>query len=180
MSILKKIRIYHASLAVTAILAYLTGEFGVIHSWLGYGVAAIIVFRLLWALGGNKQLGLSKFHPNFDGLAVTNIFTHPAVSKTLLLGIALSLILATATGIAMDKGKDIGLANATLVAQAYADDDKEEEGEDENESIMSEAHEFFSNLMLLSVFAHASYLLLFRTPLAKFMLFIKNPANKGS
>lgn len=153
MSIIHSIRLYHAILASLAILAFITGEFGDIHSWLGYGVGVVIVFRLLWALGGNKQVGLSRFYPHFEGLNVTNMFTHPAVSKTLLLGIAVSVIAATVTGIAIDGVKS-------------------------HDSFLEETHEFFANLMLIFVGAHVCYLLLFKRPLAKFMLFIPRDNSK--
>lgn len=173
MSIIHRIRIYHATLAALSILAYLTGDFGLIHSWLGYGIAAVITLRLLWALSGDPHVGLLRFYPSFEGLNLSNAFTHPAITKTLILGIAISLIAATVTGIAMDKGKSIGLAKAQLVSVAYADQDKER---DKDESLIGEAleetHEFFANLLLLFVGLHVSYLLLFKRSLAKFMLFI--------
>ena len=153
MSIIHSIRLYHATLAVLAILAFITGEFGAVHSWLGYAVGVVIIFRLLWALGGNKQVGLSRFYPNFEGLNVTNAFTHPAISKALLLGIALSVIAATATGVALE---NIGRHNKFL----------------------EETHEFFANAMLMFVGAHVCYLLLFKRPLAKFMLFIPKGDSK--
>lgn len=31
------------------------------HAWLGYGVAGLIVLRLLWASGGERQAGLMRF-----------------------------------------------------------------------------------------------------------------------
>jgi cytochrome b561 len=90
------------------------------------------------------------------------------------MGIALSLMAATVTGIAMDKGKSIGIANTKIVSVAYADHDG---GYNRDESFMDEAleatHEFFANLFLIFVGLHASYLLLFKRPLAKFMLFIE-------
>lgn len=179
MTIMQKIRIYHASLAILSILAYLTGELGIIHSWLGYGVAAVILFRLLWALSGNPHVGLMRFYPSFEGLNLTNVFTHPAVTKVFMLGIALSLLAVTATGIAMDKGKAIGLANAEFVSVAYADDEEEERHDGKGESLYEEAleemHEFFANLMILFVGMHVSYLFLFKRPLAKFMLFLNKP-----
>ena len=178
MSIMHKIRVYHACLASMSVIAYLTGELGVIHSLIGYGVSVVIVFRLLWALSGNPQVGLMRFYPSFEGLNLNNASTHPAVSKVLMLGILLNLLAVTATGIAIDKGKDIGLANADIVSKVYADDDgedeenEEEKGESFYDEALGEMHELFANLLLLFVGIHVSYLLLFKLPLAKFMLFI--------
>lgn len=179
MTTIQKIRIYHASLAILSILSYATGELGIIHSWLGYGVALVIAFRLLWALAGNPYVGLARFYPSFEGLNLTNIFTHPSISKIFILGIALSLIGLTATGIAIDKGRDIGLANMNLVATAYADDDGGHEKKNESfyEDALEEGHELLANFLLLFVAMHVTYLLIFKRSLAKFMLFL-NKSNK--
>lgn len=175
---MQKIRAYHATLAILSILSYTTGGLGIIHSWLGYGVAVVMVFRLLWSLSGNPHVGLMRFYPSFDGLNLTNIFTHPAITKVFMLGIALSLISVTATGIAIDKGKDLGLANMEVVATAYADDDDEDrskKSESFYEEALEEGHELFANMLLFFVGMHVSYLLLFKRPLAKFMLFLNKP-----
>lgn len=179
MNIMNRIRIYHATLATLSIIAFLTGEMEIIHAWLGYGVAIVILFRLLWALSGERQVGLDRFYPSFEGLKVNTLFTHPAVSKGLILGVALSLLGVTFTGIAIDKGKAIGLANTQMIADAYAGDDAHEDGGgNEEEGLMTEIHEVFSNIMLLFVGMHVSYLVLFRRPLAKFMLFLPRQAAK--
>lgn len=60
-----------------------------------------------------------RFYPSFEGLKFDNAFTHPSISK--------SLMLATGTSIALDKGKSIGLANAGMVASAHANDDEKKE-----------------------------------------------------
>ena len=172
MNIMNRIRIYHATLATLAILAYLTGELGLVHAWLGYGVAIVIALRLLWTLSGERQVGLMRFYPSFEGLKANNMLTHPAISKTLMLGIALSLIAVTGTGIAIDKGKSVGLANAQMVSAAYADDDEREGGHEKEEGFLTETHELFANLLLLFVGMHVTYILLFKFPLAKFMLFV--------
>lgn len=176
MPIMQKIRAYHAILAVLSLLAYITGELGIIHSWLGYGVAMVIAFRLLWALSGNPHVGLIRFYPSFEGLNLTNIFTHSSISKIFMLGIALNLIAATTTGIVIDKGRSIGLANTEIVANAHADDNgHHKKSESFYEEALEEVHEFFANFLLLFVGMHVSYLLLFKFPLAKFMLFLNKP-----
>lgn len=179
MNIMQHIRVYHATLAILAILAYLTGDDDAVHAWIGYAVATVIVLRLLWALSGNPHVGLMRFYPNFEGLNLSNAFTHPAITKTFMLGIALSLVIATATGIAMDKGKFIGLANTELISADGGDDDDHNRDKSLAGEVLEEAHEFFANLLLVFVGLHISYLLLFKRPLAKFMLFVpKKDARK--
>lgn len=176
MTIMHRIRIYHAALAILATLAYLTGDDDSLHAWLGYAVVAVVCLRLLWALTGNPHVGLMRFYPQFDGLNLTNAFTHPAITKTFMLGIAVSILSVTTTGILMDKGKSIGIANIELVSAAYADDDEHnskhhKKQESFYDEVLEETHEFFGNLLLIFVGLHVSYLLLFKRPLAKFMLF---------
>lgn len=177
MSTAHRVRLYHAALAILSILAFITGEMGIVHAWLGYGVGVVILLRLLWALSGDRQVGLMRFYPDFEGLKAGNFFTHPIISKILMLGIAISLIAATATGIAMDKGKAIGMTNVSIFAPAYADDNREE-NEDGEEGPWGETHEFFANMMLLFVGLHITYLLLFKLPLARFMMFMPPTAKK--
>ena len=148
MPLLRRIRIYHATLATLTVLAFVTGEAGLIHEWLGYGVAAVIVARLIWALSGVRQLGLMRFYPQFRGLRLDNAFTHPAVSRTILLSIAVCLIGVTVTGLALDDGR---------------------------ESVLEEIHEAMANILIWLVGAHVAYLLLFKRPLARFMLFFDPP-----
>jgi len=174
MNIMHRIRLYHATLGILSLLAYMTGDFGLIHAWLGYGVAIVILIRLLWSLGGDRNVGLMRFYPSFEGLDISNVFVHPAISKTLLLGIALSLIGVTITGIAMDRGKAIGVSNVGVASTAYAEDGEDKSEED---GFLSEAHELFANGLLLFVGMHVSYLLLFKRPLAKFMLFMPPKPN---
>ena len=176
MNVIKFLRLYHAALAITAILAYITGELGIIHAWLGYGVALIIVMRLIWAMSGVSQLGLSKFYPSFEGIKFNNALTHPAISRILLAGIALSVIAVTITGMMMDEGKSIGLAEIKMITPALADGN-EEYGEGD-ESFLSESHEFLANVMLLFVGMHVTYLILFKRPLALFMLFVPKQDKK--
>jgi cytochrome b len=173
-----RLRAYHDTLAVVVILAYLTGEAGGIHAWLGYGVAAMIALRLVLALSGLPQLGMFRFYPHFERLKLANAMTHPVISRILLLGIAITLLVATATGIAMDGGRTIGLAETPLIAAAYADDD-ERDRDGRQEGDLSEVHEVAANVLLLIVAMHVGYLFLFKRPLALFMLFMGAPQSKA-
>ncbi|WP_353255476.1 cytochrome b/b6 domain-containing protein [Hyphomonas sp.] len=192
-NIMNRVRLYHAFLATLAIAAYLSGEMDPVHAWLGYGVAAVIVLRLLWALGGARQVGLMRFYPNFEGLKLKGALTHPAISRVLMLGIALSLLTVTGTGIVMDQGRSIGLspARAELAADAgpqsaaprgsyRGEEDEGEDGEEGEGGPLGEIHELAANLLLLFVGMHVAYLLVFKRPLAKFMLFLPRGNRKNS
>ena len=185
-----RLRVYHALLAIGVVAAYFSTEWGGVHAWLGYGVAGVILFRLVLALTGAPQLGLMRFYPHFHGLKLGNAFTHPAISRVLLVGIAVCLIGVTATGIAMDKGRTLSLGAPPAVSAASpeigarassegedADEgrgDEEEEGdgqEGEEGGPLGELHELFGNGLMLLVAVHVSYLFLFKRPLARFMMF---------
>jgi cytochrome b len=125
---------------------------------------------------------LSRFYPQFEGLTLGNAFTHPAISKTLLAGIAACLILATATGIALDRGRVLGLVTNAVVTEAHAWDigrerhrDAEAGGGQQEDGIVGELHEGLSNFLMIIVGLHVVYLFLFKRPLARFMLFIAVP-----
>jgi cytochrome b len=180
LAVMHRLRAYHALLAVLAMAAYLSAEWGKIHAWFGYGVATVIVLRLVLAFSGAPQLGLMRFYPHFKGMKLGNAMTHPAISRTLLLAIAISLLGVTGTGIAMDRGRAIGLAGTPSGASSAIvgetrdgeyDESGREAGEDEEEGVVAEVHELLGNLLVLLVGLHVSYLLLFKRPLARFMLF---------
>jgi len=183
MSVMHRLRAYHALLAVLAVAAYATGEMGLVHAWLGYAVSVVLIGRVLWALTGAPQLGLMRFYPHFAGLKLGNAMTHPAISRTLLLGIGICLIGVSATGIALDRGRSLGLGTESAVAVPVAKGStekqvkavtspKDDRKHEDSEGAMSEVHEFLANLLAGLVSLHVAYLLLFKWPLARFMLFL--------
>jgi cytochrome b len=175
MAVMHRIRIFHAFLAITVLAAYFSAETGLIHAWLGYGVAALIAFRLIWALSGAPQLGLERFYPSFKDLHLKGIATHPAISRLLLACIALSVIGATGTGIMMDNGRSLQPASLSSLSFS-AESEESEESEDESGEAYEETHELLANLAMAFVVMHVLYLLAFKRPLARFMLF----ANKSA
>lgn len=182
MTVMSRLRAYHALLAVLVIAAFLSSEWGRAHAWLGYGVAGVIVLRLILALTGAPQLGLRRFYPQFRGMKLDNAFTHPAISRVLLIGIAVCLLGVTGTGIAMDSGRTFGAAPPP-VSQPARGEPRDLEGEERGEGPerdsdedgeggpLAEIHEFLGNSLILLVASHIAYLLLFKRPLARFMLF---------
>jgi cytochrome b len=173
MAVMHRIRIFHAFLALSVLGAYFSGEMGLVHAWLGYGVAALILFRLIWALSGAPQLGLARFHPSFRDLHLKGIMTNPMISRVLLAGIAISVIGATGTGIMMDKGR--ALQPSAISSFSLSGENAREGREDESGEMSEEAHEYLANLAIALVALHVLYLLTFKLPLARFMLF----ANKS-
>lgn len=193
MPAMQRLRAYHLLLAVLVVAAYFTGDEDRLHAWLGYGVAVVILLRLLMVFTGAPQLGLMRFYPHFEGLKLGTLFTHPAISRSLLLGIAICTIGAVGTGVWMDGGRSLGIGGAPegvarmerVEGPAAADRDHEEDddgdegerrgaghAESDGDEAVGEVHELLANLLLAFVGAHVTYLLLFKRPLARFMLFL--------
>lgn len=188
---MKKLRLWHALLALLAVAAYLTEGEEPWHQMLGYSVAVMIAIRLLMALFGAGPLGLQRFYPKFHDLKLGTAATHPAISRVLLLGIALCLLGVTTTGVLMDQGKTFQpLSGATVGASVspdmrsgddddgplpYPRDNGDARDEDGDEGPLGEVHELLANLLIGMVALHVSYLILFKWPLARFMLFVRQP-----
>jgi len=186
MNVFRKLRLYHAMLASSALAAYATGESGIVHAWIGYAIAGIILFRLAWGMYGPSQLRIGRFLPDLASLFQIRAVNHPAIARVLLGGVIASLLLVTGSGIALDRsGASTAVAEAATVQVPKLDlrmpatslniaasrERFHEEEHEEHEGWLQELHEFSGNMMLLFVGLHVSYMLLFRRPLALFMLF---------
>lgn len=177
MSLFHKIRVYHAVLALLVTAAYLTGdELKGVHIWLGYAVAAVILFRVIWAAVGPRQLGISRLFPDLMELAKVRRLNHPMISRTLLAGIVITLLLTTGTGLLM-KPPPLGqFAAEVAIAPAFADGDgvREYDRDGEENEALEEVHETTANLLVLFVALHVTYIFAFKRPMALFMLFRRN------
>ncbi len=188
---MKTLRIWHALIALLATAAYLAEDAEPLHQLLGYGVVALVTLRLLMAMFGSGALGLQRFYPKFHDLKLGTIATHPAISRTLLLGIAFALLGVATTGILMDRGEtlqSLQARSASMPLSQYLFAGNEEkrpiaaggEGVGEREDgdgdgLLGEVHELFANLLIGFVALHVGYLILFKWPLARFMLFVRQP-----
>lgn len=176
---IKQLRLWHAVLAVLATATYLAEDVAPLHQLLGYGVVLLVVIRLLMALSGAGALGLQRFYPKFHDLKLGTIGTHPAISRMLLLGIAVAVLGISTTGVLMDRGETLqsvpAISSGASLDGYLGGDDRHEEGDDE-EGWLGEVHELFANGLIGLVGLHVTYLIVFKWPLARFMLFVRRPA----
>lgn len=192
MSVFEKLRLYHAALALLALVAYATGEAGLIHAWLGYGVAVLLVFRITWAFFGPRQLGLARFLPRSSEIKTSNFPDHPAIGQLFIIAILTSVLVAVGTGVALDRLNSLPVliwtADRAVTTPATVDRTKhaiatagDREGDDDGkgESWLEEVHEASANLLLICVALHIAYLLLFKRKLAFFMLFRKSASRSA-
>lgn len=185
-------RIYHVLFAIGATVSYFTAEeLGLVHAWLGYGIAALIACRLVLGLLARRGFAFRRLIPRLASppQGMTGM-RHPAINQVLALALLVSVAGAAGTGIAMDKGGTLSgksiraddkdgehgredgeerEASFSLIARAYADDG-EREGEEEGP--LGELHEAFGSVLLPLALLHALYLLVFRFDMARFMLFL--------
>ncbi len=141
----------------------------------------VIIIRIIWAFTGDQQVSLNRFNPSCLGINLSNFFTHPLISKILMLLIAICLIGVCVTGLIMDKGRAIDFVDLKIFTNSFASQDRDdhhknrhENKDDNDENLLSETHELFANLMLLIDVINVAYLFLFKRYMAKFMLFIPN------
>ncbi len=162
------VRLFHWSLVLFFILAYLTGESELenIHAWLGYIIAGLIGFRLIWGFIGTKYTRFSNFicRPAEILAYLRSLMTHhpkhylghnPAGGAMVVI-MLLTLGFVTWTGLEVYAAEGKGpLANSAIslrIPAAHADG--WEHGDSEGDEFWEEAHEFSVNLMLLLVFVH--------------------------
>ena len=113
-------RLYHLLFGAAALAAYLTAEeLGLVHAWLGYGIAALLLLRL--ALGLLRRRGF-EFRRLLSRAGAAPLgqggIRHPAIGHALTLALLVCIGGAAGTGIAMDRG-------GTLVGQSIRSDDGE-------------------------------------------------------
>lgn len=168
------VRVFHWSLVVAFIVAWLSGEEeSLVHVYAGYVILGLVGFRIVWGLVGPRYARFSNFlySPGRTVSYLRSLLSQNPEHYTghnpaggwmivLLLG---SLLVAVYTGLEVYAAEGQGpLAGGgpgiELIATARADDDSddEHEGDDENEAeeFWEELHEFSANFTLLLVFVH--------------------------
>ena len=141
------VRVFHITLVTLMILAFISGDLGVVQDILCYGVAAIIALRLLCVLLKPCQPCLNRFYPDFAWLRFDRWRRHLSVRPTLIFWITTAQVGATAMCLLIDR-------------ETVTDD-----------GVMSEMLEVFYNLVVVLFILHLLRLLAFKRPLARLMLY---------
>jgi len=148
------VRIFHWALASFFFIAWLTGEeWGYLHEWSGYTVAALVAFRIVWGLIGTPYARFRSFiFAPGKVLEYLRGLADGSAAKLHYLGhnpaggaMAIALLLCSAglavTGMALAGGEGHGPLAATALASL-------------DEHQLEEIHEAFANFALLLVVAH--------------------------
>ncbi|MFQ5582774.1 MAG: cytochrome b/b6 domain-containing protein [Mariprofundaceae bacterium] len=162
------VRLFHWSLVLFFILAYLTGEGELesLHAWAGYIIGALIALRFLWGFVGTKHARFSDFiyRPAEIVAYLKSLLSrrpkhyigHNPAGGAMVVVMLIVLALVTWTGLETYAAEGKGpLANSAIsleIPAAYADG--WEHGENREDEFREEVHEAAVNLMLLLVFAH--------------------------
>lgn len=179
-------RFHHLAFGAAVLAAWFTAEStGIVHAWIGYVAATLLLLRLLLGILHRKGFELRRLRPSLatPPRGQTGL-RHPAIGRTLSLTLFLAVAGTAGTGIAMDRG-------GTLVGQSIRtegegeeheereehgfrgeDEGREEEEERKEEGVLAEVHETLGNLILPLVVLHLLYMLLLRYDLARFMLYL--------
>lgn len=165
------VRLFHWSLVVAFVVAYLTGEDeSQWHIYFGYVIGGLLVFRLVWGVVGSQYARFSDFvyAPStvvayVKSLALTSprhYLGHNPAGGYMVLALLFMLVVTTMSGLKVygveGRGPLAGDVEIALISQAIADDDKHEDGHDNEaeEEFWEEVHELSANLTVFLIFLH--------------------------
>lgn len=167
MQLFNRFRLVHWLIASFFVAAFATGEdAGQGHVWLGYGLIAAALIRLLCAL-----FKIKGFIPLLPQLRQWQTRSQTLLSRILVITLLIGISGASVTGLMMvDNGKNLNLTGTSplqmMAPSAQADDDGEEHegggGIAGGNEWWEEVHEVFANGTLLIVVVHIGYVWMFR------------------
>jgi cytochrome b len=170
------VRVFHWSLFVLYFVAYVSGDDeSVLHVYAGYGVLALVAFRVVWGFVGTRHARFSDF---VFGPAATMRYVRSLVSRKplhylghnplggwMVVALLLCLTLTCWSGLEAygEAGKGpLAAHEIRVVSSAAANDEREgriergRRGAAEEDGFWEEAHEVLANLTLFLVFLHVA------------------------
>ncbi len=167
-------RIFHWSLVFFFSFSYLSGdEFEELHSYSGYIIIGLLLFRVIWGFIGSRHARFSDFiYPRHVIIEYTqslvkgnpkHYYGHNPLGGLMVFALLGALALTTLSGLqaygAEGKGPFASIelqVVATAMADDDHDDDKKGKDEEEGDEFWEAIHEFFSTLTLILVLLHIS------------------------
>lgn len=152
------VRIFHWSLVFFFFLAYLTeDDWMTIHSYAGYTIALLVLFRLVWGFIGTQHARFSDFVVSRQnvlsylkllskGKAKRYIGHNPAGAAMILI-LLVGLSMTVFSGMSLYATEGYGPLAGTFLS-SWSD------------SALEDVHEFFANFTVLLIFAHVGGVLL--------------------
>ncbi|WP_299196212.1 cytochrome b/b6 domain-containing protein [uncultured Amphritea sp.] len=146
------VRVFHWSLALFFTVAYLSeGDFETLHFYMGYGISALIAFRLLWGIVGPKYARFTNFVTGKEKVVryLKSLLTgkaehyvgHNPAGGLMVIALLLMLALTCFFGMTLIAIDDAGPLAGTFVASF-------------NPDLVKELHEICANGTLALVFIH--------------------------
>lgn len=167
------VRVFHWSLVVLFFVAYSTGDDeSRIHVYAGYGVSALVAFRILWGFIGTKHARFADFiygpaatlryARSFISFRPIHYLGHNPLGGWMVIALLLCLIGVCWSGLEADGMEGHGPLAAhetSFVSSAMANgrEGERRSGRDrrrEKDKFWKEIHEALSNLALFLVFLH--------------------------
>ena len=168
------VRLFHWTLVVLFAVAYLSGDDeDMLHIYAGYGVIALLAFRILWGFVGTRHARFADFvygpkatmgyaRSLFSGKPI-HYLGHNPLGGWMVIALLFSLAGASWSGLeayAVEGHGPLAHQESLFIQSALAHGDEDEDGEAENgeenggDEFWEEAHEVLANLSLLLVFLH--------------------------
>lgn len=151
------VRVFHWTLVVSFFTAYLTeDDFLTLHTWAGYTVLGLVLFRIAWGIVGTRHACFTDFV--YSPRAVTaflkdtlmlrarRFLGHNPAGGAMILLMLVSLVLTTLTGLMV-----YGAAENAGPLAGWLGHLGDEGGE-----VFEEAHEFLANLTLMLAVIHVA------------------------
>lgn len=169
------VRVVHWTLLVVFFVAYFSGDEDLLHVYAGYGVLALVAFRIVWGFVGTQHARFADFvyGPAATLRYVRSLFSskpihylgHNPLGGWMVVALLLSLIGTCWSGLeayGQEGHGPLAQHGGLLISSASANDEEggETNGEAEGDEFWEEIHEAFSNATLVLVFLHVAGVLI--------------------
>ena len=172
------VRIFHWTLVLGFTIAWFSGEESeLLHSWSGYTVLGLLIFRIIWGLVGTRHARFSNFIysptriigylKSLKNGRPEHYLGHNPAGGLMVILLLVNLLLVSWTGLeawgAEGNGPLAQTVGFSIVGNAVASsggEDRQAGKTEADEEYWEELHEFFSNVMLILIAVHIAGVLI--------------------